>query len=274
MWAEPRGDRTRSPIILSGLIRTGSWPRSHPLSKAVRPKASASDNPTITRSHNQHIQLAAPGINVDPSHCLLKNWQVDNKKLDFLYNHIVICFRGVNLFFSLQTEWTYDKYPSALSISESVGKNLLMDYQYPKPPVCWLVRCTPDSHRTGGRDRLHSGNGRRSPCRYGRYSRTHQRVSCSTATTSSRQRLCLLLTRLGCTFTPFGRPPTWKNGSTTGGPYQMIIFPFFLIAIYAYMGRQWELSYRLGMRPWIAVAYSAPVAAANLCTLGLPDWPG
>merc|ERR1711924_214650 len=28
-------------------------------------------------------------------------------------------------------------------------------------------------------------------------------------------------------------------------------------------GREWELSFRLGMRPWIAVAYSAPVAAAT-----------
>jgi photosystem II P680 reaction center D1 protein len=26
---------------------------------------------------------------------------------------------------------------------------------------------------------------------------------------------------------------------------------------------RWELSFRLGMRPWIAVAYSAPVAAAS-----------
>jgi hypothetical protein len=32
--------------------------------------------------------------------------------------------------------------------------------------------------------------------------------------------------------------------------------------ICCYMGREWELSFRLGMRPWIAVAYSAPVAAA------------
>merc|ERR1711975_131469 len=29
------------------------------------------------------------------------------------------------------------------------------------------------------------------------------------------------------------------------------------------MGREWELSYRLGMRPWIFVAFSAPVAAAT-----------
>lgn len=33
------------------------------------------------------------------------------------------------------------------------------------------------------------------------------------------------------------------------------------------MGREWELSYRLGMRPWIAVAYSAPVAAATAVLL-------
>ncbi len=36
------------------------------------------------------------------------------------------------------------------------------------------------------------------------------------------------------------------------------------------MGRQWELSYRLGMRPWICVAYSAPVAAAFAVFLVYP----
>uniref|UniRef100_UPI003001FB8B photosystem II reaction center protein D1 n=1 Tax=Cephaleuros diffusus TaxID=1519597 RepID=UPI003001FB8B len=45
-------------------------------------------------------------------------------------------------------------------------------------------------------------------------------------------------------------------------PYELIVCHFF-IGICAYMGREWELSYRLGMRPWIAVAYSAPVAAAT-----------
>ena len=29
------------------------------------------------------------------------------------------------------------------------------------------------------------------------------------------------------------------------------------------MGREWEFSYRLGMRPWIFVAFSAPVLAAS-----------
>ena len=57
--------------------------------------------------------------------------------------------------------------------------------------------------------------------------------------------------------------PIWEAANIdewlyNGGPYQLIIM-HFLIGIAAYMGRQWELSYRLGMRPWIAVAYSAPV---------------
>jgi photosystem II P680 reaction center D1 protein len=46
-----------------------------------------------------------------------------------------------------------------------------------------------------------------------------------------------------------------------GGPYQLIVL-HFMIGVCCYMGREWELSYRLSMRPWIAVAYSAPVAAA------------
>jgi photosystem II P680 reaction center D1 protein len=54
-----------------------------------------------------------------------------------------------------------------------------------------------------------------------------------------------------------------------GGPYQLIVC-HFLIGVASYMGREWELSYRLGMRPWIAVAYSAPVAAATAVFLIYP----
>jgi len=43
-----------------------------------------------------------------------------------------------------------------------------------------------------------------------------------------------------------------------------------MFGISAYMGRQWELSYRLGMRPWICVAYSAPVSAAFAVFLVYP----
>ena len=36
------------------------------------------------------------------------------------------------------------------------------------------------------------------------------------------------------------------------------------------MGHEWELSFRLGMRPWIAIAYLAPVAAATAVFLIYP----
>jgi len=68
--------------------------------------------------------------------------------------------------------------------------------------------------------------------------------------------------------------PIWEAGSLdewlyNGGTYQLVVF-HFLIGIFCYMGREWELSYRLGMRPWICVAYSAPVAAASAVFLVYP----
>jgi photosystem II P680 reaction center D1 protein len=68
--------------------------------------------------------------------------------------------------------------------------------------------------------------------------------------------------------------PIWEAASLdewlyNGGPYQLIIF-HFLIGCFCYLGRQWELSYRLGMRPWICVAYSAPLASATAVFLIYP----
>ena len=65
--------------------------------------------------------------------------------------------------------------------------------------------------------------------------------------------------------------PIWEAASLdewlyNGGEYQLIVY-HFLIGIASYMGREWELSYRLGMRPWIFVAFSAPVMAATAVTL-------
>jgi photosystem II P680 reaction center D1 protein len=54
-----------------------------------------------------------------------------------------------------------------------------------------------------------------------------------------------------------------------GGPYQLVVL-HFLLGVACYMGREWELSYRLGMRPWIFVAFSAPVAAATAVFLIYP----
>ena len=68
--------------------------------------------------------------------------------------------------------------------------------------------------------------------------------------------------------------PLWSASSVAewlynGGPYQLITL-HFLIGIWAYLGRLWELSYRLGMRPWIALAFSAPAAAATSVLLVYP----
>jgi photosystem II P680 reaction center D1 protein len=54
-----------------------------------------------------------------------------------------------------------------------------------------------------------------------------------------------------------------------GWAYQAVVF-HFLIGVWCYLGREWELSFRLGMRPWIAVAYSAPAIAATAVFLIYP----
>lgn len=74
---------------------------------------------------------------------------------------------------------------------------------------------------------------------------------------------------IGLHFYPIWEAATLDEWLYNGGPYQLIIF-HFLIAVYAYMGRQWELSYRLGMRPWIPVAFSAPASAATAVLLIYP----
>ena len=68
--------------------------------------------------------------------------------------------------------------------------------------------------------------------------------------------------------------PIWEAASLdewlyNGGEYQLTVL-HFLIGICAYMGREWELSYRLGMRPWIFTTFSAPVAAAFAVFLNYP----
>jgi photosystem II P680 reaction center D1 protein len=68
--------------------------------------------------------------------------------------------------------------------------------------------------------------------------------------------------------------PIWESASLdewlyNGGPYQLVVF-HFLIGVFCYLGREWELSYRLGMRPWICLAFSAPVAAATAVFLIYP----
>jgi photosystem II P680 reaction center D1 protein len=60
--------------------------------------------------------------------------------------------------------------------------------------------------------------------------------------------------------------PLWDAVSANewlynGGSYQFVVM-HFIIGAACWMGREWEYSYRLGMRPWIFVAFSAPVVAS------------
>jgi photosystem II P680 reaction center D1 protein len=66
---------------------------------------------------------------------------------------------------------------------------------------------------------------------------------------------------IGLHFYPLWEAQSLDEWAYNGGEYQMVVF-HFLIGILCYAGRQWELSYYLGMRPWIFVAYMAPVSAA------------
>ncbi|MUG94539.1 photosystem II q(b) protein [Scytonema sp. UIC 10036] len=68
--------------------------------------------------------------------------------------------------------------------------------------------------------------------------------------------------------------PLWEAGNIdewlyNGGSYQLIVL-HFLLGTWCYLGRMWELSYQLGMRPWVPVAFSAPVAAATAIFLIYP----
>ncbi|KAG8500274.1 hypothetical protein CXB51_004281 [Gossypium anomalum] len=54
-----------------------------------------------------------------------------------------------------------------------------------------------------------------------------------------------------------------------GSPYELIVL-HFLLGVACYMGREWKLSFHLGIHPWIAVTYLAPVAAATVVFLIYP----
>jgi len=74
---------------------------------------------------------------------------------------------------------------------------------------------------------------------------------------------------IGLHFYPVWAASTVDEWLYNGGCYQLIIF-HFLLGVACYAGREWELSYRLGMRPWIFVAYTAPLAAATAVFLVYP----
>ncbi len=68
--------------------------------------------------------------------------------------------------------------------------------------------------------------------------------------------------------------PVWdSNGFDqwlyNGGTYQFIVL-HFILSVCCWMAREWEFSFRLGMRPWIFIAFSAPVIAATAVFIVYP----
>jgi photosystem II P680 reaction center D1 protein len=66
---------------------------------------------------------------------------------------------------------------------------------------------------------------------------------------------------IGVHFYPVWESLTLDEWLYNGGTYQFMVL-HFILGVGCWMGREWEFSFRLGMRPWIFVAFSAPVVAA------------
>merc|ERR1712187_55302 len=74
---------------------------------------------------------------------------------------------------------------------------------------------------------------------------------------------------IGVHFYPVWESVTLDEWLYNGGPYQLVVLHFILGAS-SWLGREWEFSYRLGMRPWIFVAFSGPVVAASAVFITYP----
>ena len=74
---------------------------------------------------------------------------------------------------------------------------------------------------------------------------------------------------IGVHFYPVWEALSFDEWLYNGGSYQLVVF-HFLSGVSCWLGREWEFSFRLGMRPWIFIAFSAPVAAASAVFLLYP----
>ncbi len=74
---------------------------------------------------------------------------------------------------------------------------------------------------------------------------------------------------IGVHFYPVWESLGFDEWLYNGGTYQFIVLHFNL-SVCCWMGREWEFSIRLGMRPWILIAFSAPVIAATAVFIVYP----
>ena len=78
---------------------------------------------------------------------------------------------------------------------------------------------------------------------------------------------------IGVHFYPIWESLAFDEWLYNGGTYQFLVL-HFLGAVSSWMGREWEFSfrlvYRLRMRPWIFIAFSAPVIGATAVFIVYP----
>jgi len=74
---------------------------------------------------------------------------------------------------------------------------------------------------------------------------------------------------IGVHFYPIWESLAFDEWLYNGGTYQFLVL-HFLGAVSSWMGREWEFSFRLGMRPWIFLAFSAPVIGATAVFIVYP----
>jgi photosystem II P680 reaction center D1 protein len=67
---------------------------------------------------------------------------------------------------------------------------------------------------------------------------------------------------IGVHFYPVWSSLGFEEWLYNGGTYQLVVL-HFLLGVSCWMGREWEFSFRLSMRPWIFVAFSGPLVAAS-----------
>jgi photosystem II P680 reaction center D1 protein len=67
---------------------------------------------------------------------------------------------------------------------------------------------------------------------------------------------------IGVHFYPVWESLGFDEWLYNGGTYQFVVL-HFIGGVSSWMGREWEFSFRLGMRPWIFIAFSAPLVAAT-----------
>ena len=74
---------------------------------------------------------------------------------------------------------------------------------------------------------------------------------------------------IGVHFYPIWESLGYDEWLFNGGTYQFLVL-HFLGGVAAWLGREWECSFRLGMRTWIFIAFSSPLIAAAAVFLLYP----